>query len=114
MMRSGNHSDGMKFMRILLLVLGVLPVFGAQQSVQVTSSYAAFGLPNAAPWTTFGASTNPMRWEMRIHDFGSNWPGSPSWLVYLGPVYLFRPASNQVQAGSEYAGLDSISNNGPL
>src|ERR1039458_6414545 len=99
---------------ILVLILGVIPAFGAQQSVQVTSSYAAFGLPNTAPWTTIGANTSAMRWEMRIHDFGSDWPGSPSWLVYLGPVYLLRAASNQVQAGSGYAGLDSISNNGPL
>src|ERR1039457_1541574 len=116
MMRSGDHSDGMKFMRILLLVLGVLPVFGAQQSVQVTSGAPAFALPNTAPWTTIGANTSPMRWEVRIHNFGSDWPAYPQWLVDLGPVRLSSAGSNQVQVGSEYTGsyYDSISNNGPI
>src|ERR1039457_5617763 len=100
---------------VLVLILGVIPAFGAQQSVQVTSGATVVALPNTAPWTTIGARTNPMRWEMRVHDFGSDWPGYPQWFVALGPVRLSRAASNQVQAGSEYInGFDSISNNGPL
>jgi hypothetical protein len=100
---------------VLVLILGVIPAFGAQQSVQVTSGASVVALPNTAPWTTIGARTNPMRWEMRVHDFGSDWPGYPQWFVALGPVRLSRAASNQVQAGSEYInGFDSISNNGPL
>src|ERR1039457_984907 len=113
MMRSGNHSDGMKFMRILLLVLGVLPVCGAQQSVQVTSGASGFALPNTAPWTTIGANTSPMRWEMRIHDFGSDWPGYPQWFVDLGPVRLSNAGSNHIQAGTEYDGHEGIANGGP-
>ena len=102
-------------LRILLLVLGVIPAFGTQQSIQVTSSAAGVALPNTAPWTTIGANTSPMRWEMRIHDFGSDWPGYPQWLVDLGPVRLSNAGSNHVQAGSEYvSGRDGVYNNGPI
>src|ERR1017187_3609893 len=101
-------------LRILLLVLGVIPAFGTQQSIQVTSSAAGVALPNTAPWTTIGANTSPMRWEVRIHDFGSDWPGYPQWLVDLGPIRLANAGAGQVQAGAEYASFDSVSNNGPL
>ena len=100
-------------LRILLPVLGVIPAFGTQQSIQVTSSAPVVALPNTAPWTTIGANTSPMRWEMRIHDFGSDWPGYPQWLVALGPVHLSSAGANHIQAGSEWGGLDGIYNNGP-
>src|ERR1035437_7765864 len=100
---------------VLVLILGVIPAFGAQQSVQVTSGASVVALPNTAPWTTIGARTNPMRWEMRVHDFGSDWPGYPQWFVALGPVRLSNSGSNRVQAGSEYvSGHDVLYNNGPL
>ena len=101
-------------LRILLLVLGVIPAFGTQQSIQVTSSAAGVALPNTAPWTTIGANTSPMRWEMRIHDFGSDWPGYPQWLVALGPVRLLNAGANHIWAGTGFSGQDGIYDNGPV
>jgi hypothetical protein len=90
-MQSGRYGDGLTFMRIGVLFLGIVPVFGAQQSVQVTSAWPALPtltLPNTAPWTTIGASTQPMRWELRVHNFGATFPGYPSYVIGLGPARL--------------------------
>ena len=117
MMQSDRYGEASRFMRIGVLFLGIIPVFGAQQSVQVTSGTASLTLPNTAPWTTIGLSTNPMRWELRVHDFGSDWPAYPSYLVNLGAVYLLRGQfSNWAQAGTVYnpATYDVVYNNGPL
>src|ERR1035441_7146601 len=103
--------------RMAVLCLGIAPVFGAQQSVQVTSGSPSVTLPNRAPWTTIGRSTNPMRWEVRIHGFGADFPAYPSYLVNLGPAGLARGATpNRIQAGFEWNSantFDVVSNNGP-
>jgi hypothetical protein len=99
----------------LILVAG--PAFGASQSVQVISGEPSLTLPNAAPWTTIGASGNPMRWEVRIHNFGLDLPAYPNSLVNLGPVRLMKGyATNVITAsmGENPAGtFDVIYNNGP-
>jgi hypothetical protein len=55
-----------------------------------------------------------MRWEMRIHDFGSDWPGYPQWLVALGPVRLLNAGANHIWAGTGFSGQDGIYDNGPV
>ncbi len=45
-------------------------------------------LPNATPWTAIGAKTQPMRWELRIHDVGVQWPGTG--FVLASPVELYQ------------------------
>jgi len=104
-------------MRIGVLLLAVAPAFGAQQSVQVTSGAASLTLPNTAPWTTIGVSTSPMRWELRVHGFGSDWPVYPSHLVNLGPMVLLRGQyANWAQASlvSGPNNDDNVYNNGPI
>ncbi len=115
-MQRDRHGDAVRVMCIGVLVLGIAPAFCAQQSVQVTSGLPSATLPGTAPWTTIGLNTQPMRWELRIHNFGTDWPAYPSYLVNLGPVRLMRGYSaNQVMAGSMLSNsFDAISNNGPL
>jgi hypothetical protein len=104
-------------MLIPALILGAVPAFGASQSAQVTSGEPSLTLPNAAPWTTIGASGNPMRWELRIHNFGADFPAYPNFLVNLGPLRLMRGnATNEVSATlvENAAGtFDVIYNGGP-
>jgi hypothetical protein len=102
-------------MRIEVLFLAIAPVFGAQQSVQVTSAYPAIPmrtLPNAAPWTTIGLSTNPMRWELRVHNFGTTFPAYPAALVGLGAFYL-AGGIGVIQATDVFGAPDVTYNNGP-
>jgi hypothetical protein len=58
-----------------------------------------------------------MRWELRVHSFGSDWPVYWSYLVNLGPVALMRGyAGNVVQASTADAPagvFDAVYNNGP-
>jgi hypothetical protein len=100
-----------------MLAFGMLPAFGAQQSAQITSGAASLTLPNAAPWTTIGLSANPMRWELRLHNFGTDWPyGGNAYLVNLGPVALMRGSlTNWAQAdlAAGPANDDVLYNNGP-
>ena len=113
-MQSKGHGYALRYMRIGALLLWIVPAFGGQQSAQVTSGTASVTLPNTAPWTTIGLNTNPMRWELRLHNFGSAWPGYPSYLVNLGPLRLMNNAGNVVAASSvldNYFG--SVYNNGP-
>ncbi|MGA2500896.1 MAG: hypothetical protein ABSH20_24425, partial [Tepidisphaeraceae bacterium] len=92
----------------------MLPAFGAQQSVQVTSGQASLTLPNTAPWTTIGLNTNPMRWELRVHDFGTDWPAYPSYLVNLGPFALMKGyAGNVIMASVVMSQVDVVYSNGP-
>ena len=117
MMQFDSRSDLFRLVRVGILCLGMAPVFGAQQSVQVTSGVASLTLPNTAPWTTIGLSTNPMRWEMRIHNFGSDWPSYPAHLIDLGPVELMRGQfTNWAQATTVQSPSngDVVYNNGPL
>jgi hypothetical protein len=85
--------------------------------VQVISGEPSLTLPNAAPWTTIGASGNPMRWEVRIHNFGLDFPAYPNYLVNFGPVRLMRgDATNGVSAtmvDNAVGTFDGIYNNGP-
>ena len=117
MIRGDNHCPGVRLMLIPALILVAGPAFGASQSVQVISGEPSLTLPNAAPWTTIGASGNPMRWEVRIHNVGLDLPAYPNSLVNLGPVRLMKGyATNVITAsmGENPAGtFDVIYNNGP-
>jgi hypothetical protein len=112
-----RQGDAMRAIRIGVLFLGIVPLFGAQQSVQVTSAWPAhpaFTLPNTAPWTTIGLSTSPMRWELRVHDFGANFPAYSGWLMDLGPVSLLEGVrSGTIAASIVFGALDVVYNNGP-
>jgi len=105
-------------MRLAALFLAMVPIAAAQQSAQVTVPWPAghpvVTLPNAAPWTTIGSRTNPMRWELRVQDFGPDFPAYPSALVGLGPVSLNQGVrSGLIQATNVFTNLDAIYNNGP-
>ena len=60
------------------------------QSLQVTGGRVSVTLPNAAPWTTIGARTQSMRWEVRIHGFGA---AIPSYALGIGPFYFSQIGS---------------------
>ena len=118
MMRKSRQGDAMRTVRIGALFLGIVPLFGAQQSTQVTAPWPAphpaLTLSNTAPWNTIGLSTSPMRWEMRVHNFGTDIPAYPSALIGLGSVYLVKGAGGgSIQASNVFSGLDVIYNNGP-
>ena len=103
-------------MRIEVLFLAIAPMLGAQQSVHVTSAWPGrptLTLPNAAPWTTIGLSTNPMRWELRIHDFGTAFPAYPSALVGVGAFWLLGGNPGTIQATDVLGSPDVTYNNGP-
>jgi len=116
-MQKDRHGNALRVMRIGVLVLGMVPACGAQQSVQAMGGVASLTLPSTAPWTTIGLSTNAMRWELRVHDFGSDWSAYPSYFVNLGPMTLLRGwTSNVAQASivkSPWSD-DVVYNNGPL
>src|ERR1035437_4170998 len=116
MSRGNNHSASVRLMGVLALILGTVPAFGAGQSVQITSGVSSVTLPNAAPWTTIGLNSSPMRWELRIHEFGPDWPAYPGYLVNLGPVRLMKGyTTNVVQASSNLDNyFGSVYDNGPL
>jgi hypothetical protein len=99
-----------RWLTVGFLGLGAGAAFGAQ-SVQVTSGNPSVGLPNTAPWNTLGQSTKSMRWEMRIHSFGADWPQNG---VFLGPFYLFKQAGVGVWAESGGPQFDPQPNNGVL
>src|ERR1039458_10073262 len=117
MIESSSQGNVMRFMRTGILLLAMAPAFGAQ-SVQMTGGAASLQIPNTAPWTTIGVKTQPMRWELRIHNFGTDWPyGGGAYLVNLGPVALMRGQfTNWAQAdtSSGPSNGDVIYNNGPL
>lgn len=102
--------------RIGVFFLGAGAAFGAAQSLQVSGGVVKATLPNAAPWTTIGSNTSPMRWEMRIHNFGGNFPAYPNALLSVGPLALMQGyTTNVIQADSaldNYYG--QVYNNGPL
>ena len=105
-------------MRLQVFLLAIAPIAAAQQSVQVTVPWPAghptLTLPNAAPWTTIGSSANPMRWELRVHNFGTDIPAYPAALIGLGSIYLAKGAgSGSIQASDVFSGQDVIYNNGP-
>jgi hypothetical protein len=112
-----DEGDGSGLMRIELLFLAIAPLFGAQQSVQVKSVYPSIPtltLPNAAPWSTIGLNTNPLRWELRVHNLGADFPAYPSALMGLGPFYFDKGSgSGVVQATDGFGALDVMYNNGP-
>src|ERR1035437_9905279 len=117
MIESSSQGNVMRFLRTGILLLAMAPAFGSQ-SVQVTGGAASLQIPNTAPWTTIGVKTQPMRWELRLHNFGADLPyGSGAYLVNLGPVTLMRGQfSNWAQANlaSSPNPGDNIYNNGPL
>jgi hypothetical protein len=81
------------------------------QSIRVSGSSPTVVLPNRAPWTGIGASGQAMRWEMRIHDFGGQFPNVG---IDLGPVELYEnQGANWVSPATHYA-TDSIYNNGAI
>jgi hypothetical protein len=84
--------------------------FGAQ-SVQVTTGNPRATLPNSAPWTTMGQNTKSMRWEMRIHNFGADWPQTG---MILGPFYLYKQAGVGVWIEAGGTQFDPQGNNGAL
>ena len=80
------------------------------QSIQVSSGTPSVSLPNVSPWTSIGASGQPMRWEMRIHNFGSDWPTNG---IDVGPFHLWRqPGTANAYFASDF-NSDTVSNNGP-
>jgi hypothetical protein len=94
-----------------LVFLSIHAAFGGQ-SIRVTGGSPSVTLPNKAPWTSIGASGQPMRWELRIHDFGQQWPTNG---INLGPVMLYHQAGgpNWVDAASNF-NSDAISDNGAI
>ena len=95
---------------VLVLIAALGAALGAQ-SVQVSMGTPSVTLPNASPWTSIGASGQPMRWEMRIHNFGSDWPTNG---ISVGPFGLWRqPGTEWAYFGSNFSG-DMVYNNGPV
>jgi hypothetical protein len=93
-----------------LVFLSALGAALGAQSVQVSGGTPSVTLPNAAPWTSIGASGRPMRWEMRIHSFGSDWPTNG---INVGPFHLFRQSgTTNAYFGSNF-NSDTVNNNGP-
>jgi len=118
MMQSGGKDGAWKLLMAAAACLWALPAFGAQsQSVQVTGGSISVSLPTTAPWTTIGASTSAMRWELRVHNFATDWPIYWNHLVNLGPVELLRgqyPNWAQASYVQAPAAGDRIYNNGPI
>ncbi len=95
---------------VLVLISALGAALGAQ-SVQVSMGTPSVTLPNASPWTSIGASGQPMRWEMRIHNFGSDWPTNG---ISVGPFGLWRqPGTEWAYFGTNFNG-DMVYNNGPV
>lgn len=99
--------------RIALLLGSLGVVFGAQ-SVRVTNSGMSWSpsvtLPDSTPWNRIGASAQAMRWELRIHDFGSDWPPSG---IDLGPLFLEKWDQGPIVWAETRYNADSIYDNGP-
>lgn len=117
MERTQRRGNVLGFMWIGMMALWIVPGFGAPQSVLAVGGVATLTLPSTAPWTTIGLSTNAMRWELRVHDFGSDWRAYPSFFVNLGPMTLLRGwTSNVAQASivKSPGNADQVYNGGPL
>ena len=69
-----------------LLFLSIHAAFGGQ-SILATGSGPSVTFPNRVPWTGIGAKNQPMRWELRIHDVGVQWPAVG---FFFGPAELFQ------------------------
>jgi hypothetical protein len=79
------------------------------QSVQVSSGTPSVNLPNVSPWTSIGASGQPMRWEMRIHSFGSDLPTNG---INVGPFHLWRQPGTTILYFTSNFNSDTVYNNG--
>jgi hypothetical protein len=87
------------------LVLVAASVFGAQSVTPSGPFTLSVTLPYA-PWTTISA-TQPMRWEFRIHNFGSDMPlGGAGFARLGGEVYIYSLGPN-----TGYLGVRNIDNN---
>ena len=93
----------MLFGRFVILTPLCGMLFGAQ-SVTVGAS-ASVTLPNSAPWTTIGGK--PMRWEMRLHGLGSNFPTSPTVAPVAFELREFSDGSKLMASNDGY-GPDTI------
>src|SRR5664280_2738395 len=99
--------------RIALFLVSLGVVFGGQ-SARVEGGtpwlwLPGVTLPNSTPWDGLGASTQGLRWEMRIHNFGSDWPEQG---INLGPVYLFKPADSLLVVANSLFNADTMGWNG--
>src|ERR1035437_6209974 len=59
-----------KMKRLFIFALLCAPLW-AQTSLRVTSGTVTVTIPGSAPYSTLGAVSQPLRWEMRLHDFGT-------------------------------------------
>src|ERR1035437_4312985 len=92
-----------KMKRLFIFALLCAPLW-AQTSLRVTSGTVTVTIPGSAPYSTLGAVSQPLRWEMRLHDFGTQLPDPSvvaSSYVFSGhtPVnayYLFISALSHV------------------
>ena len=90
----------------VLFVLVAASVFGGQ-SVTPSGQYNLSVTLPYAPWTYF-SSTQAMRWEFRIHDFGPDWSN----IVRLGSIQLTSIGPNTAfMAGRS---VDTFANSGSL
>src|SRR5215472_5630719 len=80
------------------------------ESIQLTSGTASMTLPATAPWTTIGSKTQAMRWEIRLHGWGSGQFPSGSPIVLPGSVSLSAYAVSKFQGGGNTQ--DIVFNNG--
>lgn len=85
------------WIRVFSLLAVCAAAFGGQ-SVVVNSGMPLVTLPNSAPWTSIGDSNQSMRWEMRIHDFGTDWATTAT--INLGPVLLRSLTPNYAMMSS--------------
>ena len=79
-------------MRHFLLLLIPAIALATTQSVSVSSGNPGVTLPASAPWTTIAATTQPLRWEMRVHGFGANFPANG---INLGPFHIYANVGAQ-------------------
>jgi hypothetical protein len=92
---------------LLPLLLGSLAPLDARagsQSIRVSSGTLVATLPNAAPWTTIGSDSQPMRWEFRIHGWNSALLSN----MTVGPFWLFNQNDTHLYL-SEATRLDELS-----
>jgi len=84
----------------------------ADESVRVTNGVLTATLPASAPWTTIGANNQAMRWELRVHGWGTGQFQTSPIITLPGGISLAPYGSSSLQAGTSTA-EDALFNNGP-
>jgi hypothetical protein len=96
-----------------LLIFALFPAAWAQTSLQVTSGTVTVTIPNSAPYTTLGIVSQPLRWEFRLHSFGTNLPHhGMSAISYETDTYVAEGYPGYLFANSTHDIPDSFSGNG--